>query len=87
VTGTAVLLAACGGESDGDRSERAEQSTDGVARPRPGTPACPAITDAFSRAFPKVVIDRAAVKATLDEAVEAIDKDLAAHDGYPENRP
>lgn len=29
------------------------------------------------------MIDGAPVKATLDEAVEAIDKDLAAHDGYP----
>ncbi|MFG2801942.1 ABC transporter substrate-binding protein [Streptomyces pseudovenezuelae] len=61
-----------------------EQLTDGVARPRPRTPAYPAITEAFSRAFPKIMIDRAPVKATLDEAVEAIDKDLAAHDGYPE---
>ncbi|MCX5260097.1 sugar ABC transporter substrate-binding protein [Streptomyces canus] len=60
-----------------------EQLTDGVARPRPRTPAYPAITEAFSRAFPKIMIDRAPVKATLDEAVEAIDKDLAAHDGYP----
>jgi len=64
-----------------------EQLTDGVARPRPRTPAYPAITDAFSRAFPKIMIDRAPVKATLDEAVEAIDKDLAAHDGYPKGGP
>jgi multiple sugar transport system substrate-binding protein len=60
-----------------------EQLTGGVARPRPRTPAYPAITEAFSRAFPKIMIDRAPVKATLDEAVDAIDKDLAAHDGYP----
>ncbi|WP_328746327.1 extracellular solute-binding protein [Streptomyces sp. NBC_00285] len=62
-----------------------EQLRGGVARPRPRTPAYPAITEAFSRAFPKIMIDRAPVKATLDEAVEAIDKDLAAHDGYPRN--
>ncbi|MEU9171511.1 sugar ABC transporter substrate-binding protein [Streptomyces sp. NPDC048420] len=60
-----------------------EQLTDRVARPRPRTPAYPAITEAFSRAFPKIMIDGAPVKATLDEAVEAVDKDLAAHDGYP----
>lgn len=64
-----------------------EQLTGGVARPRPRTPAYPAITEAFSRAFPKIMIDRAPVKATLDEAVEAIDKDLAAHDGYPKGGP
>lgn len=33
------------------------------------------------------MIDRAPVKATLDEAVEAIDKDLAVHDGYPKDGP
>lgn len=64
-----------------------EQLQDGVARPRPRTPAYPAITEAFSRAFPKIMLDRAPVKATLDEAVAAIDKDLAAHDGYPRNGP
>ncbi|WP_449348962.1 extracellular solute-binding protein [Streptomyces shaanxiensis] len=64
-----------------------EQLRDGVARPRPRTPAYPAITEAFSRAFPKIMIDRAPVKATLDEAVEAIDRDLAAHDGYPRSGP
>ncbi|MEU6350528.1 sugar ABC transporter substrate-binding protein [Streptomyces sp. NPDC047072] len=62
-----------------------EQLTDGVARPRPQTPAYPAITEAFSRAFPKIMLDLAPVKATLDEAVAAVDKDLAAHDGYPAN--
>ncbi|ANS64474.1 extracellular solute-binding protein [Streptomyces lincolnensis] len=60
-----------------------EQLRNGVARPRPQTPAYPAITDAFAEAFRKIMIDRAPVRATLDEAVEAIDKDLAAHDGYP----
>ncbi|NNN30512.1 sugar ABC transporter substrate-binding protein [Streptomyces sp. S3(2020)] len=61
-----------------------EQLTGGVARPRPQTPAYPAITDAFSRAFAKIMFDEAPVKAALDEAVKAIDKDLAAHDDYPQ---
>lgn len=61
-----------------------EQLTGGIARPRPQTPAYPAITDAFSRAFAKIMSDQAPVQATLDAAVEAIDKDLAAHDNYPQ---
>jgi len=58
-----------------------------VARPRPQTPAYPVITDAFSRAFRKIMFDEAPVKATLDRAVERIDKDLADHDGYPQSGP
>jgi multiple sugar transport system substrate-binding protein len=57
-----------------------------VARPRPQTPAYPAITDAFSRAFAKIIFNRAPVRATLDEAARKIDKDLAAHDGYPRGK-
>jgi multiple sugar transport system substrate-binding protein len=60
-----------------------EQLQSGVARPRPRTPAYTAITDAFSRAFAKIVFDRAPVRATLDEAARAIDKDLADHQYYP----
>jgi multiple sugar transport system substrate-binding protein len=60
-----------------------EQLRSGVARPRPRTPAYAAITDAFSRAFAKIIFDRAPVKATLDQAVAAIDKDLADHQYYP----
>ncbi|MGW3288513.1 ABC transporter substrate-binding protein [Streptomyces sp. NPDC001002] len=61
-----------------------EQLRDGVARPRPQTPAYPAITRAFSDAFAKIMLDRAPVKAALDQAAAAVDKDLAAHDGYPQ---
>ena len=64
-----------------------EQLRDGIARPRPQTPAYPAITSAFSRAFAKIMLDRAPVKATLDQAVKAIDKDLAAHRYYPPTGP
>ncbi|WP_328870560.1 sugar ABC transporter substrate-binding protein [Streptomyces sp. NBC_00287] len=60
-----------------------DQLRTGIARPRPRTPAYPAITEAFSRAFAKIVFERAPVKRALDEAVRAIDRDLAAHDGYP----
>ncbi|MFC8511661.1 ABC transporter substrate-binding protein [Streptomyces sp. NPDC057257] len=60
-----------------------EQLRDGTARPRPQTPAYPAVTSAFSRAFAKIMLHGAPVRATLDEAVKAIDKDIAAHDGYP----
>ena len=63
-----------------------EQLRDGTARPRPQTPAYPAITGAFARAFAKI-ITQAPVKKTLDQAVAAIDKDLAAHDGYPQSGP
>jgi multiple sugar transport system substrate-binding protein len=60
-----------------------QQLRGGVARPRPQTPAYPAITDAFSGAFKKIVVDKAPVRKTLDEAVRAIDKDLADHRYYP----
>ncbi|MEV7339833.1 extracellular solute-binding protein [Streptomyces sp. NPDC093544] len=58
-----------------------------VARPRSQTPAYPAVTLAFSKAFAKIVVDRAAVKAALDRAVREIDKDLADHRGYPADWP
>ena len=61
-----------------------DQLRNGVAVPRPRTPAYPAITDAFSRAFASIMLDGAPVRRTLDRAVETIDKDLAAHDGYPQ---
>ncbi|MCD7437794.1 sugar ABC transporter substrate-binding protein [Streptomyces lincolnensis] len=64
-----------------------EQLRSGVARPRPQTPAYPAVTEAFAGAFRKIMIDGAPVRATLDAAAEAIDKDLAAHDGYPRSGP
>jgi multiple sugar transport system substrate-binding protein len=64
-----------------------EQLRGGFARPRPQTPAYPTITDAFSRAFAKIMLDGAPVQSTLDAAAERIDEDLAAHDGYPTNGP
>ncbi|MFJ4790956.1 ABC transporter substrate-binding protein [Streptomyces sp. NPDC088794] len=60
-----------------------EQLQNGTARPRPRTPAYGAVSDAFSRAFAKIVLDGAPVGPTLDRAVAAIDKDLADHRYYP----
>ncbi|MGP4042907.1 extracellular solute-binding protein [Streptomyces sp. 2A115] len=60
-----------------------EQLKSGVARPRSQTPAYPAITEAFSRAYAEIMVDGAPVRAALDEAVRRIDKDLADHQGYP----
>ncbi|MCX5556793.1 sugar ABC transporter substrate-binding protein [Streptomyces sp. NBC_00038] len=58
-----------------------------VARPRSQTPAYPAVTLAFSKAFAKIVVEHAPVKAALDRAVSEIDKDLADHQGYPADGP
>ncbi|WP_030615004.1 ABC transporter substrate-binding protein [Streptomyces fulvoviolaceus] len=63
-----------------------EQLEGGVARPRPQTPAYPAITRAFSAACGKIM-KGAAVRPALDEAVRAIDKDLADHQYYPPTGP
>ncbi|UUU21194.1 ABC transporter substrate-binding protein [Streptomyces sp. DSM 40750] len=74
---------------DEDGAERLfiDQLRSGVARPRPQTPAYPAVTVAFSHAVADIVFAGAPAKKTLDEAVEAIDQDLAAHDGYPKSGP
>jgi multiple sugar transport system substrate-binding protein len=64
-----------------------EQLKSGVARPRSQTPAYPAVSGAFSRAFAEIMLDRAPVKAALDKAVRRIDKDLADHQGYPSAGP
>ena len=64
-----------------------EQLKSGVARPRSQTPAYPAVSVAFSRAFAEIMLDRAPVQAALDKAVRRIDKDLADHQGYPSAGP
>ncbi|MEW2394909.1 sugar ABC transporter substrate-binding protein [Streptomyces sp. NPDC046862] len=85
-TNRAVKLSSAYGAGGAERLFL-EQLRDGVARPRPQTPAYPAITTAFSRAFAKIVLDGASVRRTLDQAARAIDKDLATHDGYPQSGP
>jgi multiple sugar transport system substrate-binding protein len=85
-TNSAVKRSPAYGEGGAERLF-IEQLRDGVARPRPRTPAYPAITEAFSHAFAKIVLDGAPVRKTLDRAVKAIDKDLAEHGGYPSSGP
>ncbi|KND41452.1 MULTISPECIES: ABC transporter substrate-binding protein [Streptomyces] len=63
-----------------------EQLRTGTARPRPQTPAYPAITEAFSHAFAKIMRG-GAVRPALDEAVRAVDQDLADHGHYPPTGP
>lgn len=53
-----------------------------VAVPRPVTPAYPAITGIMRTTIDDVV-QGADVAGTLDGAVEAIDEDIEANDGYP----
>jgi multiple sugar transport system substrate-binding protein len=53
-----------------------------LAVPRPQTPAYPTITSAFAQAI-QAIIDGADVKAALDDAVAAIDQDIADNEGYP----
>ncbi len=55
-----------------------------IALPRPATPAYGAIRNAFSDALADIVTG-ADVQATLDKAVEEIDADIEANEGYPVN--
>jgi len=61
-----------------------EQNEAGYTVPRPITPAYPAITTAFQEAFDNIK-DGADVQEELDQAVEEIDEDIEANDGYPLN--
>jgi multiple sugar transport system substrate-binding protein len=63
------------------------QLQDGTARPRPQTPAYPALSAAFSEAFDAIVIDGRPVKPTLDAAVRDVERDLAAHHHYKPTEP
>jgi multiple sugar transport system substrate-binding protein len=63
-----------------------EQLQDGTARPRPQTPAYPAITSAFSVAVKEIFAGRR-VKPALDGAARRIEKDLEDHQGYPAPEP
>ena len=60
------------------------QGAPDIAVPRPATPAYGAIRDAFSDALADIVAG-ADVQSTLDTAVEAIDDDIEANEGYPTN--
>lgn len=60
----------------------AKQLGDGIAVPRPITPAYPTITTAFAEAVQNIVTG-ADVKMELDKAVEKIDRDIRDNKGYP----
>jgi multiple sugar transport system substrate-binding protein len=59
------------------------QLEDGFARPRPQTPAYPALSTAFATAFQEIMLGGHPVKATLDAAARAVQRDLVAHRFYP----
>jgi multiple sugar transport system substrate-binding protein len=63
-----------------------QQLEGGTARPRPQTPAYPAITSAFDVAVRKIFAGRP-VQPALDAAARRIAKDLAAHQDYPVPEP
>lgn len=58
------------------------QAAPDVAVPRPVTPAYPTITQTMTRTIDDI-IQGADVKQTLDKAVETIDADIKANEGYP----
>jgi multiple sugar transport system substrate-binding protein len=63
-----------------------QQLRDGVARPRPQTPAYPAISAAFAAAFAGISQGRD-VRQALDAAVREIDSNLAANHDYRASQP
>ena len=60
-----------------------EQLEDGVARSRPQTPAYPALSAAFARAFNEAVLQERPVGASLDAAARRVELDLSEHQYYP----
>jgi multiple sugar transport system substrate-binding protein len=60
-----------------------EQLEDGTARPRPQTPAYPALSAAFARAFHEIVVRGRPVRRTLDAAARRVESDLRDHQYYP----
>jgi multiple sugar transport system substrate-binding protein len=59
---------------------------DGIARPRPQTPACPAISTAFAPALSRISQGED-VRQALDTAVGQIDANLDANRYYPPTSP
>ncbi len=58
-----------------------QQLSEGVAVPRPITPAYPVITSEFAKAIDEIA-GGADVQDALDEAVDAIERDIEENDGY-----
>jgi len=65
----------------------ATQLEDGTARPRPQTPAYPAISAAFAQAFQQIVVNRRPVVATLDAAARTVQRNIVEHDYYRPTGP
>jgi multiple sugar transport system substrate-binding protein len=80
-TRSAVQRSASYGET-GELHLFADQLLQGVAVPRPRTPAYPIITTAFQQAFQQLR-NGANVKQALDKAVKTIDQDIVDNQGYP----
>jgi len=59
-----------------------EQLENGIAVPRPATPAYPAITTAFATAIANISIG-ANVQSELNSATQAIDQNIKDNNGYP----
>lgn len=60
-----------------------EQLENGTARARPETPAYPALSSAFARAFREVVVGGKPARRTLDAAARRVEADLRDHQYYP----
>ena len=60
-----------------------QQLEDGTARPRPQTPAYPALSAAFAQAFHEIVIRGRPVSRVLDRAARRVHGDLRDHRYYP----
>jgi multiple sugar transport system substrate-binding protein len=60
-----------------------EQLEGGTARPRPQTPAYPALSAAFARAFRRIVVGGKPVRPALDAAARRVEADLRDHQYYP----
>jgi len=60
-----------------------EQLEDGTARARPQTPAYPALSAAFARAFSEIVFGGRPVRRSLDAAARGVEADLRDHQYYP----
>ncbi|MCG6936698.1 MAG: sugar ABC transporter substrate-binding protein [Gammaproteobacteria bacterium] len=80
-TRSAVQRSASYGEK-GELHLFADQLLQGVAVPRPRTPAYPIITTAFQQAFQQIR-NGANVKQALDKAATIIDQDIRDNQGYP----
>jgi multiple sugar transport system substrate-binding protein len=67
---------------EGDLRYLSQQLLNGIAFPRPITPAYPSITVAFFTAMDNI-INGADVQDELDKAVDTIDRVIAENDGFP----